>query len=77
MARRQHPLNIASPGKAGPRCRATHRASLCESRPCWASIVPSLRSADAYGPASSFGPARFACVRSSQGDGRCLSSHLS
>ncbi|KAG1272740.1 hypothetical protein G6F65_011494 [Rhizopus arrhizus] len=28
------------------------------SRPCRASIVPSLRSADASGPASSFGPAR-------------------
>ena len=31
------------------------------SRPLRASIVPSLRSADASGPVSSFGPARFAC----------------
>ncbi|WP_164461327.1 hypothetical protein [Alcaligenes faecalis] len=31
------------------------------SRPFRASIVPSFRSADASGPASSFGPARFAC----------------
>ncbi|KAG1471481.1 hypothetical protein G6F54_014492 [Rhizopus delemar] len=42
------------------------------SRPCRASIVPSLRSADASGPASSFGPARFACVRSAYRDGRRL-----
>lgn len=49
----------ASPAKkhGRSRCRAAHRASLRESRPLRASI------ADAYGPASSFGPARFACVR--------------
>lgn len=33
------------------RCRAAHRAPLRGSRPRWASIVPSLRSADASGPA--------------------------
>lgn len=41
------------------------------SRPLKASIDPSLRSADAYGPASSFGPARFACVRFAHRGGRC------
>ena len=67
-------LHVRPPGRkgmAGSRSRASQRASLRESRPLRASI------ADAYGPASSFGPARFACVQSAQRDGRCLSSHLS
>jgi len=42
------------------------------SRPLRASIVPSLRSADAYGPASSFGPARLRLpCGSAHRDGRC------
>jgi len=46
-------------------------------RPMQASIVPSLRPADAYGPASHFGPARFVCVRLAHGDGRCHGRRLS
>ncbi|KAG1322614.1 hypothetical protein G6F63_013318 [Rhizopus arrhizus] len=42
------------------------------SRPCRASIVPSLRSADASGPASSFGPARPAPVCHQGAQGRVL-----
>ena len=41
------------------------------SRPLRASI------ADAYGPDSRSGPARFACVRSAHRDGRCLGHRLS
>ena len=54
------------PGRPRPLGRWLVALSCCASNPCGvsplrASIVPSLRSADASGPASSFGPARFAC----------------
>jgi len=62
---RSNRLWASQPPSGRPRCRAAHRASLRESRPLRASI------ADAYGPASSFGPARFACVRSAHRGGRC------
>ena len=42
---------LGRPGVPPSRCRAAHRASLRDSRPIRASIVPSLRSADAFGPA--------------------------
>lgn len=62
-------IHSASPrlhGRPRPRNMAGRAVVLrieppAASRPLRASIVPSLRSADAYSPASSFGPARFAC----------------
>lgn len=49
--------------KAWPVALSCFASSLAyESRPIRASIVPSPRCADVYSPASSFGPARFACL---------------
>jgi len=51
--------------------RVAHRTP-CGVSPHAGFDRPSLRSADASGPASSFGPARFACRVVGVGRGRCL-----
>ena len=65
------------PGRPRPLGRWLVALSCCASNllrsfaPFGLPSFPSLRSADAYGPASSFGPARFACVRFAHRGGRC------
>jgi hypothetical protein len=66
----------ASPANGRARCRAVHRATLRKSRPIRASIVPSRRSADAFGPAAPGLRAALAWGRR-QRCGHCLSIRLS